>query len=298
MTRCRLCEKSGDLCESHIVPKFVVRWLKETSATGIRQAAEPNRRAQDGWKRPFLCRTCESTLNKWETPFSAELFVPFHQQAPLQRIQTFSYGDWCLPFCVSLSWRVLKVACEDGLVPSLSEQQRAAVESALSNWRDVQLGRRSHPGQHEQYVFPFGLLAAAPLELVSPFQNRYFLRTIQIDVLADDESVVVFSKLGRLAVIGFVTPADRRWKGWKVHVRKGAFPIQTFRMPHVMVQYLKDAAEGYGQIYEEMSPRQQGLAASGTAVAIREEMDSFVAFKADVRISGDAARRTRTTRGT
>ena len=289
ISNCRLCENATDLRESHIVPKFVFRWLKSSSPTGIRQAVEPNRRVQDGWKRPFLCGTCEAILNKHETPFASKLFVPFHERAPSVRATTHYYGDWCLPFCVSMSWRVLRAAQEDGTLPNLSGSQHSAVERALGTWRDFLLGRRRHPGEHVQYVLPLGVMASAPAETVSPYQNRYFLRTIQIDVLADEDSVFVFSKLGRLAVLGFVTPPKHHWRGWKVHLRKGSFPIQGFAMPNSMIAYLKAAADAYGALYERMSSRQQELARSGIRTAVDQELEAFIAFEADVRISGTTA---------
>jgi hypothetical protein len=53
---CRLCERDGELQESHIIPKFVFAHQKETSATGFLRCSEViNRRAQDGPKLPTPC---------------------------------------------------------------------------------------------------------------------------------------------------------------------------------------------------------------------------------------------------
>ena len=49
--KCRLCEQESDLQESHIIPKFVCAYLKDTSPTGkIREANNVNKRKQDGIK--------------------------------------------------------------------------------------------------------------------------------------------------------------------------------------------------------------------------------------------------------
>lgn len=268
-----------------------MRWLKDSSATGIRESRQPNRRVQDGWKRPFLCPRCESRLNGWETPFSSKIFVPFHERAPSERAQTLFYREWCLPFCVSISWRVLKACVEDGNLPYLTKAQLQMIDVALKTWREYLLGQRPNPGNHPQYVFPFGTLASAPADQMSPYQNRYFLRTVQIDVLADDHSLLVYSKLGRLAVIGFVQPPSRHWRGWKVRLRKGSFPVQAFGMPYAMLRYLKAAADSYGRQYEQMSSRQQELARSGAQKAEEERADAFIAFEADVRMFGVATQR-------
>jgi hypothetical protein len=112
---------------------------------------------------------------------------------------------------------------------------------------------------------------------------------MQIDVLASNEQVVVFSKLGRLIVIGFVQPAEHQWRGWKIHVRKGSLPVQTFRMPWPMLRFMADSANDYWNSYEQMSPRQQELAGSGAAQSMAEQDEAFVAFQADVALSGSAA---------
>jgi hypothetical protein len=67
---CRLCGAVKELQESHILPGFVFRWMKETSATGyLRSRQQPNLRVQDGLKLHFLCADCERRFNQWETQF-------------------------------------------------------------------------------------------------------------------------------------------------------------------------------------------------------------------------------------
>ena len=63
---CRLCRLSDDLRESHIIPSFVFKWLKKTSATGYLRFAEGDAASkQDGVKIPLLCGTCEQRLSSW-----------------------------------------------------------------------------------------------------------------------------------------------------------------------------------------------------------------------------------------
>ncbi len=174
-------------------------------------------------------------------------------------------------------------------MPALSDAQQAAMESALGRWRDVLLGRQPHPERHAQYLYPVGLIKSASQASVSPSQNRYFLRTIQIDVLVGVERMVVFSKLGRLVLIGFVTPPDRAWRGWRVRVRKGHFGVQAFGMPGEMLAFMRASADAYGSIYDRMSPRQQHIAGARAAQSMEERDEAFVAFEADVAISGSAA---------
>ena len=74
---CRLCGATKELQESHILPGFVFRWKKETSATGyLRFGQQPNLRVQDGVKLHLLCRDCEQRFNNWETEFANRIFHP------------------------------------------------------------------------------------------------------------------------------------------------------------------------------------------------------------------------------
>jgi len=74
---CRLCRATKELQESHILPGFVFRWKKETSATGyLRFGQQPNLRVQDGVKLHLLCRECERRFNNWETEFANRIFTP------------------------------------------------------------------------------------------------------------------------------------------------------------------------------------------------------------------------------
>ena len=73
---CELCGKQADLLQSHVIPAFVFKWLKQ--AGHIRYAETPNRRSQDGPKRDWLCRECEDLFNSFETPFAGQIFHPYN----------------------------------------------------------------------------------------------------------------------------------------------------------------------------------------------------------------------------
>ena len=71
---CSLCEHDRDLQESHIIPKFVGKWLKKTSATGfLVNANHASKRVQDLITLNLLCRDCEERFSKFETYFAKGL---------------------------------------------------------------------------------------------------------------------------------------------------------------------------------------------------------------------------------
>ncbi|MEN1938994.1 hypothetical protein AAIE21_26575 [Paenibacillus sp. 102] len=103
---CALCKKESTLEESHIVPKFVFRYLNAHSFTGrIRTVAEPNRPLQDGKKLHLLCSDCEDLFNKDETLFSNKVFHPFKKNGFDGPV--IYNGDWLNRFITSVNWRVL-----------------------------------------------------------------------------------------------------------------------------------------------------------------------------------------------
>ncbi len=65
---CSLCGEDKELRASHIIPKFVGKWLKKTSATGYMVSRlEPAKRVQDLPTSPLLCSDCEERFSKAET---------------------------------------------------------------------------------------------------------------------------------------------------------------------------------------------------------------------------------------
>src|SRR5690348_14377968 len=95
---CRLCGRPEVLQRSHVLPAFVFKWLKETSATGyLRSTQAMNKRVQDGIKEKWLCTECETRLSVWETQFASTLFHPLNADGG----QKIPYSSWLLKFCIS-----------------------------------------------------------------------------------------------------------------------------------------------------------------------------------------------------
>lgn len=100
---CRLCNKSTVLRESHIVPKFVFKWIKQTSVTGyMRQGYQINRRVQDGLKEYMLCNDCEQMLGVCEKWFKETIFIPLNEES----ISQFAYDERLFYFVNSVFWRI------------------------------------------------------------------------------------------------------------------------------------------------------------------------------------------------
>lgn len=73
---CALCDfKDVQLRKSHIIPKFVYDWMKDTSKTRyMRGSDNVNSRLQDGPKEYLLCGGCETKLSAMEKEIANKLF--------------------------------------------------------------------------------------------------------------------------------------------------------------------------------------------------------------------------------
>jgi hypothetical protein len=216
---CCLCGHKSKLKLSHILPAFIFRWMKETSATGfLRSGRNPNRRDQDGEKRYWLCGDCESLFNQWETVFADQIFHPLVAKGP----QRFQYEDWMLKFCVSVSWRVLSMFVEDSLLSRLGERQQAVVPLALQKWSEFLLGKTPHPEVFEQHFFLCLPVSSHAISDMPSNINRYLFRVSDINVAASKNSLIVYSKFAQMILIGFIdVEIPKNWIGTKVHVQSG-----------------------------------------------------------------------------
>ena len=103
--KCKLCGKEKKLLLSHIIPKFVYKWMQNSGGKFFRTLENPNVRKQDGTKIELLCIDCEQKLSKSEKWFSENIFYPY-----LERNKNIIvYGKELAHFIISVLWRVLLI---------------------------------------------------------------------------------------------------------------------------------------------------------------------------------------------
>ena len=74
---CALYKTYGELRESHVYPKFVVKHTKKTGSKFFRKFQNPNKREQDGIKLHLLSHKAEREFGKREKWFAENIFVPY-----------------------------------------------------------------------------------------------------------------------------------------------------------------------------------------------------------------------------
>lgn len=286
---CRLCGETRELQESHILPAFVFRWLKETSATGhLRFSQQPNLRAQDGLKLPFLCADCERRLNQWETQFANHIFNPLTKGGT----DSAPYGPWFLPFCASVSWRVLAHELDGQNIRHVPAALMPWLVHAERIWREFLLGRIARQEGHEQHFLHLAAIESHTFSDMPPNINRYFLRAVQIEIASGERTAFTYAKLGPFVILGFIAmPVSTRWVGTRVFGGSGRIRPRNYVMPRTFADYIFEKAGRLAAIFDRMSDKQ----ADRVEEAFRTNMEraaqsgSIEAMSHDVRLFGRKA---------
>jgi hypothetical protein len=288
MDTCKLCLQNAELLNSHILPAFVFRWLKESAGNGhIRFGQNPNQRVQDGIKRYWLCASCEELFNRSETIFANDLFYPYLEASGKQ----FHYSRWLLHFCTSLSWRVLKLYLEDGHLKDWDEVKLNQIIKAELVWREFLLGKRPHPDSFRQHLLPLDQIQSTTGK-VPPNINCYIMRAIDTDVCQGSDSIFTYVKLGRFIILGFIhEPNPNRWQGSKVNANKGIIEPKQYLFPRAFGEYLNKKAKRAAELLNSVSNKQQNKIDSAFRANVDNYIgsDAFQAMLADINMFGDKA---------
>lgn len=88
--------------------------------------------------------------------------------------------------------------------------------------------------------------------------NRYILRTVDIDaVRVGEKNGFVYSKMGRIVLIGFIDMLPHQWKGTKLHVESGVLGSKHYSLPAEFGEYFVNRARSVSKINDSISPNQK-----------------------------------------
>jgi hypothetical protein len=289
--QCRLCKNTRELNLGHIIPDFVVTWLKKSGGGALRSNEVPNRIIQDGRKEHLLCSECEQRFGDWEKIFSETVFIPYQNNSSTSPIR---YKRWALQFAVSLSWRVLENIYPKR-VNQFNQDEKQTVEVARETWRQFLLGEIEHPSIFEQHVIPLDLISNFYGPPLPPFINRYVVSTFDMALVNGGKTVFVYSKIAKLLIVGFIKYSDhdrKRWKGTKLHVNNGFFfGKKDYVVPDNIMNFIFGRSNLALKTLNSISRKQYGKVHTW----IQQNQDAFIdteGFRAmvqDVNFSGTKA---------
>lgn len=231
--KCALCQEISNLRNSHIMPAFVFKWIKNTSATGyLRNCANPNIRYQDGSKVKLLCSKCEETLSVQEKKFSEIIFNPYinvelsDDFVCQSKISSFSYGEWLLKFIISLHWRHL--VTNNLTENELTAKQWKIVEETKEIWRRFLLGETKYTGRTDTHMLLHQSLAAADGNFppnLNKDVNFYLLRAVDSTIAASNSKLAIYNKIGPISFFTLLKPEKlKNAVSSRIHL-KGVYQI-------------------------------------------------------------------------
>jgi len=207
---CALCNQKKDLKKSHIVPKFVGKWIKDTSATGIlRGVVDPDTRRQDLPTVELLCEDCEQIFSKLESYFASNVFYPFLKDD----IEVVTYDENLMRFIISLSWRTLKLSYEDQI--KYSPWIKKYLDVAEGIWRKYLLQLSSDSGPYEHHILFLDYIEKGP-DMPNKFQ-WYTLRGTDATIVSNKDTVYIYTHFPWMFFISSIYPINLSgWKGTKI----------------------------------------------------------------------------------
>jgi len=289
---CRLCLHATNLRYSHIIPKFVIRWLKETSATGyLRHGKDMQRRQQDGRKRPMLCAACEQLLSLWEREFADKIFTPLKQGNSLAH--PVPYDSWLPKFAASLSWRALIDLQSLGSPTHVHAEVIPRVYEAAEVWRRYLRNEREFISPFDQHLVPLGFVQSRTVPDTPPNINRYFARSIGFDLVSSHDQTFMFTKLPFAVIIGIIrTLKSWEWVNTRLSPSGGVFgESKHIGLPGGLLIYLHGQSKRMMELNDSLSDTQKLVIHEHVKKNVERAANSasFEAMLHDIDMFGDEA---------
>lgn len=250
--KCALCGFERELRLSHLLPKFIFRWMRNTGGGFLRQAVNPNVRRQDGPKEHMLCDECEQRFSPSEKYFSEEIFYPYLNE----RKMLFNYDERLIYFLISVLWRVManRLSFYKKEMPKFSKM----ISTAEKEWRGFLLREQALSEYRDVHLFITDVAHPNGTQPVRRF-NSYFARNIDATVAANDKECAVFAKFSRFFIFGLLTPYDETlWVNTKIENGSGILTIpQELRNPDIGAFLVDRAKKSQELVTERISQKQR-----------------------------------------
>ncbi len=253
---CALCDKENiELELSHIIPKFVIRYLKKISIGKIRTVGEPNSVSQDSEKHYLLCGECEDRFNRSETLFAEKVFRPFQ----FGKFSTIEYDEWMNYFLTSVSWRSLifdiEFFEEEG---KIHPENLKLLKASASTMKDYLMGRRADIGSIQNHLFFFEDLASIPEE--------YKGLQIHMSVLGSQGSYTIHNHvagthatftnmMGILLFTIYSFGDEESWENTRISVGKGTIGVGDQYITSTLGMEIQFLAESFESAKAQLSDK-------------------------------------------
>lgn len=186
---CELHNEEATLCDSHIIPKFVFKWMKGTGPGRLRQIGKFNIPLQDGITRKMLCKDCEDKFSLKEKWFKENVFIPYLDD------KTFivKNNEQLKYFVVSVLWRINKLFNDDGNKYKFKKN----LNEAENEWRNYLL----NDDELNKYK-NLHLILVDNDYWIDEKSDMYFSRAVDVEIAESNTLCFIYAKFSRFILIG------------------------------------------------------------------------------------------------
>lgn len=245
---CALCDSDKGLSQSHIIPKFVIKWFKDTSPSGyLRHGKNVNIRQQDGQKVKLLCSKCENNFSQSERMFAQKVFLPFHKN----ELVTIEYNEWLYKYVISISWRVLKC---------FEDEATKECYSAMDVWSNY---FTDSVNEKDLDRFEHHLIFLRPLDIERNDKpkvknmNKYLIRAIDAIPVFGCDTLVVYIKMCRIVLLSLLNIPTDKFLNTKIQRGNGVLTTKQMISDPAFFELLEERAERVNEMYKNMTKKQR-----------------------------------------
>lgn len=282
---CKLCNQNKELQESHIFPKFVFKWLKDTAGNYIRKPDNPNKRHQDGLKEYLLCYDCEQLFSKFENVFSRDIFYPHVKQNKTE----FKYDQNLFDFSLSVLWRVLLTGYNTYKNHNTDFLEK--IDNAEKEWREYLFDKKPINRFNKVFIFFTTHGLNFKIQPVKRFLY-YYSRSVDGDIVFNQDTCFIYAKIARVIILGEIqNPNKYPLSNTIIDINGGILKTDKLKLDKLLKQYLIYRVTDLNNHFDKVSEKQKDIAIKYTEEQIKklkgEEIVDIIEAQENMKIDKD-----------
>jgi hypothetical protein len=234
------------------VPKFVIKYLKDTSVTGyVRQGVKVNVRKQDFPKTKLLCTKCEGLFSKREKGFAEAIFKPYLNDS----IRHFEYQDWLRYFVVSIFWRFAAVDINN--FENKYPAKGILVREAMSKWTSFLLEQTKNPGDFQYDMVFLDISKVTDPDRHVSGMNWLLMRGFDGTIFFNKNGVGIYCRIPGFLFCCHIKPnKNKHWKKTSIK-RRGVISTPQYVKDKRFGSFLLDRLKIAREMMDTMSDNQK-----------------------------------------
>ena len=271
--QCSLCRETKELELSHIVPKFVIRYLKKTSVGAIRNLESPDKVVQDGEKHYLLCGDCEDLFSTYETKFANTFFHPYMRD----NVKSFNYDNDIYYFLTSVSWRSLYLDILDFVERTedvgIDTETLDCLIAREQEMRNYLLKKQPNVAGIEHHIFFFEDIKSITNDLVATRPHTTFHRSITSYTFFNKElktHATVTNMMGIILFTLYSKGKQEKWVNTEITNGVGLIKAENQKIESVCGNELIEMLNNAKKATSETSEKQKELINSRVQAKLEE----------------------------